>query len=455
MYVTIKDYSLFQSVYSIKADLITKNKKLQNKSFYFKFKTHILEDSKTLYEYKIKKDDKLEVIFKSEGGTMAKGLLIFIWVMVFIFYFFFLFMGFMPFIAFIIPNILVKGFSTIVNYFYKLTHPNNFMNSVLYFIKTYAIPFMDFIFGYFGLFIFIYIITFFSLYHIYYYAKKENACDAYNTTRVVSLLTSIMSVIFYFLANSASFLRILASFIPEVIRQPFINLSNRIANLRLKFIGVIPYIGQPQVSMVETLAVLFKGIGYLKLYGNELLDNWDVAMELIKTDDGRKFTQEQGIDEIINYIRTIEKAESHYTNGIPITKKNRNNAEKMKTIFPCASPSASVYFLRTVFFNIIKIIIDMTFFIDICKVNGNYEATQEQMKQDFMRMIDSQKNGNLTPEKRKEKMEEFLEKLQNIKLDSIINIDCLINTIVNGVTFSSVYTFFFLLIFIIFFFVKL
>ena len=97
----------------------------------------------------------------------------------------------------------------------------------------------------------------------------------------------------------------------------------------------------------------------------------------------------------------------------------------------------------------------MTFFIDICKVNGNYEATQEQMKQDFMRMIDSQKNGNLTPEKRKEKMEEFLEKLQNIKLDSIINIDCLINTIVNGVTFSSVYTFFFLLIFIIFFFVKL
>jgi len=456
MYVTIKDYSLFQSIYSIKADLISKNEKLQNKSFYFKYKTHILEDNKTLYEYKIKKDDKLEVVFKSEGGTMAKGLLIFIWVMVFIFYFFFLFMGFMPFIAFIIPNILVKGLSTLVNYFYELTHPNNFMNSVLYFIKTYAIPFMNFIFEYFGLFIFVYILTFFSVYHIYYYAKKEDTCAAYNTTRVVSLLTSFISIGLYFLANTASFMKILASFIPEVIRQPFINIANKIAGLRLTFIGMIPYIGQPQVNMVEAFATSLKGIGYLKLYGNQLLDNWDVAMELIKTDDARKTIQEQGIDDVINYIRLIEKAESHYANGKNITNKNRKNAEEMKPIFPCASPTASAYFLRSAFHNILKMIIDMTFFIDICKVNGDYEATKEQMKQDFMKLIESQKQPNpLSEQQRKEKMEEFVEKIQNIKLDSIINIDCLINTIVNGVTFSSILTFIFLLLFIIFFFVKL
>ena len=455
MYVSIKDYSLFQSVFSIKEDLISKNKKLQDKLFYFKYKTHILEDNKTLYEYKIKKNDKLEVIFKSEGGTMAKGLLIFIWVLVFLFYFFFLVMGFMPFFAFVIPNIIIKGLYTIIDYFYELTHPNNFMNSVLYFMKTYALPFMNFIFEYFGLFIFIYILTFFSVYHIYYYAKKEDTCAAYNTTRILSLLTSFISIGLYFFANSASFLRIMASFVPEVIRQPFINVANKIAGLRLTFIGMIPYIGQPQVNMVETFATLFKGIGYLKLYGNQLLDNWDVAMELIKTDDARKFTQEQGIDEIINYIRVIEKAESHYANGKPITNKNRKNAEEMKPIFPCASPSASAYFLRSVFHNFLKMIIDMTFFIDICKVNGDYEATKEEMKQDFIKMIESQKKNNLTDEQRKEKMEEFVEKIKNIKLDSIINIDCLINTIVNGVTFSSILTFIFLLLFIIFFFVKL
>jgi hypothetical protein len=455
MYVTIKEYSLFQSVYSIKVDLISKNKKLQNKSFYFKYKTHILEDNKTLYEYKIKKDDKLEVVFKSEGGTMAKGLAIFIWVLIFIIYFFFLFMGFMPFIAFIIPNILVKGLLKIVDFFYELTHPNNFMNSVLYFLKAYAIPFINFIFEYFGLFIFVYVLTFFSLYHIYYYAKKENVCAAYNTTRVVSLLTSVMSVIFYFIANSASFFRIIFGFLPRVIRQPFVNLGNRIAALRLTFIGMVPYIGQSQVSMVNSFSTLFKGIGYLKLYGNQLLDNWDVAMELIKSDEARKFTQEQGIDEIINYIRLIEKAESHYVNGTPITNKNRNNAEKMEEIIPCFSSISSAYFLRSVFHNFLKMIIDMTFFIDICRVNGDYEATKEKMKEDFIQMIESQKNKNLPENKRKEKMEEFIEKIKSIKLDNIINIECLINTIVNGVTFSSILTFFFLILFILFFFVKL
>jgi hypothetical protein len=455
MYVTIKEYSLFQSVYSIKVDLISKNKKLQNKSFYFKYKTHILEDNKTLYEYKIKKDDKLEVVFKSEGGTMAKGLAIFIWVLIFIIYFFFLFMGFMPFIAFIIPNILVKGLLKIVDFFYELTHPNNFMNSVLYFLKAYAIPFINFIFEYFGLFIFVYILTFFSLYHIYYYAKKENVCAAYNTTRVVSLLTSILTVIFYFIANSASFFRIIFGFLPRVIRQPFVNLGTGIANLRLIFIGMIPYIGQAQVSMVNGLSTLFKGIGYLKLFGNQLLDNWDVAMELIKSDKMREFTKEQGIDELINYIRIIEKAESHYVNGIPITNKNRKNAENMEEIIPCFSSPASAYFLRSVFHNFLKMIIDMTFFIDICRVNGDYEATKEKMKEDFIQMIESQKKNNLPENKRKEKMEEFLEKIKSIRLDSIINIECLINTIVNGVTFSSTLTFFFLILFILFFFVKL
>jgi len=455
MYVTIKDYSLFQSVYSIKADLISKNDKLQNKSFYFKYKTHILEDNKTLYEYKIKKGDQLEIVFKSEGGTMAKGLVIFIWVLVFLFYFFFLAMGFMPFIAFIIPNILIKGLSTIVNFFYELTHPNNFMNSLLYFVKAYLIPFMNFIFEYFGLYIFTYILTFFSVYHIYYYAKKEDVCAAYKTTRVVSLLTSILTVILYFIANIASIFKFLASFIPRVIRQPFMNLASKIANLRLIIIGLVPYIGPPQVNLVNSFSELLKGIGYLKLYGNQLLENWDVAMELIKSEDGRKFTQEQGIDEIIDYIKIIEKAERHYANGIPLTNKNKKNAEKMESIFPCTSPSAGSYFLRTVFFNIMKMIIDMTFFIDICKVNGDYETIMETMKEDFIRMTESQRKGNLTEEKRKEKMEEFVEKIKSIKLDSIINIDCIINTVVNGVTFSSLLTFIFLIFFVLFFFVKL
>jgi hypothetical protein len=309
---------------------------------------------------------------------------------------------------------------------------------------------MNFIFQYFGLYIFTYIVTFFSLYHIYYYAKKENVCAAYNTTKVVSMLTSIITVILYFIANLGAVFKVLASFVPRVIRGPFLKLANKISDLRLTFIGYTPYIGGPQAGVIILFAVLLKGIGYLKLFGNQLLENWDVAMELIKSDDIRTFTQEQGIDEIINYIRTIEKAEDHYANGKPITNKNKKNAEEMETIIPCTTPASSVYFLRTVFFNTIKMIIDMTFFIDICQVNGDYELTLQKMKEDFMEM-----KGNIPDEKRKEKIEEFVQKIKSIKLSSIINIDCIINTIINGATFSTFLTFIFLIFFILFFFVKL
>jgi hypothetical protein len=455
MYVTVKDYSLFQSVYSIKTDMMKKNNKLENKSFYFKYKTHILEDNKTLYEYKIKKEDQLEVVFKSEGGTLTRGIIILIWVIIFLIYFFFLIMGLIPFVSFIIPNIIVKGLSKLVNFFYELTHPNNFMNSVFYFLKTYIIPFFDFIFGYFGLFLFVYILTFFSTYHIYYYAKKENVCDAYKTTRVVSIITSFLTTIFYFIANTASIFKILAGFIPQVFRKPFLNAANIISNLRLTFAGMVPFVGQPQVNFVESLLNLFKGIGYLKLFGTQILDNPDIAMELMKTNDARKFIQEQGIDEIIKHIRVVEKAESHYVNNIPITPKNRRNAEEMKEIFYGVSPGASAYFVRSVFLNFMKMVIDMTFFIDICNANGEAERIKEELKEDYLKMIELQKKGNLTEQQRKDKMQEFVEKIQSIKLDSIINIDCLMNTIINGVTFSSFYTFIFLIIFIIFFFVKL
>jgi hypothetical protein len=455
MYVTIKDYSLFQSVYSIKADMIKKNKKLENKSFYFKYKTIILEDNKTLYDYKIKKDDQLEVFFKSEGGTLSKKLLVIIWVLVFLFYFFFLIMGLIPFISFIIPNIFIKGLSKLVNFFYELTHPNNFMNSFFYFLKTYIIPFFDFIFGYLGLYFFVYILTFFSIYHIYYYAKKENVCAAYRTTRSVSLITSVMITILYFIANIASIFRFFASLIPNTFRKPFINGANVISNLRLILIGMIPFIGKFQVSFIENLSNLFKTIGYLKLFGNQLIDNPDIAIELAKTNDALKFTQEHGLDEFIKPIAVIEKAESHHANGIPLTSKDKKDAENMEEIFPNISPSASAYFIRSAFYNILKMIIDLTFFIDICNTNGESERVKEELKEDFLKMLELQKRNGLTEEQRKNKMQNFVEKIQSIKLENILNIDCLINTIINGVTFSSLYTFFFIIIFILFFFVKL
>ena len=97
----------------------------------------------------------------------------------------------------------------------------------------------------------------------------------------------------------------------------------------------------------------------------------------------------------------------------------------------------------------------MTFFIDVCKVNGDYESIKEKITEDFRLLLEAQSKGKIKEADFQKKLQDFTDKLKDIKLDSVINLDCIINTLVNGVTFSSVVTFWFLILFIIGFFIKL
>ena len=450
MYVSIKDFSLFQSIFSIKQELIRKDNKLKKCDINLKYGIHILEDKKTLYDYKIKKDENIEVVIKNKGGTMAKAIEIIIFVFIFIFFFFFLALGVIPFISFIIPNIIIKGLYTIVNYLYSITDPNNFLYSLLYFCKSYAIPFLQFIFEYFGLFIFTFFITFFCTYKIYYYAKKEDSCAAFNVTKVLSGLTSLIICGFYFIANSATFFRSLANFIPEPINKPFIKLAEKIPELRLNFIGYIPYIGQPQLEFILAMTNAFKGIGMFKLFGSQILENWDLVSKILDSDEVRKSIQESGVDEIIKYIKVVEKAESHYEHGVEITANNRKNANNLKEIIPTVSASATAYVLRAIFHNIVNMILEMTFFINICKTSGKFEEESKKIKEEIEDLM-KEKNKNIV----KSKIEDFAKRLQDIDPSNIVDIFCLKNTLISGATFSILITFIFLILFIIFFFVKL
>ena len=88
MYIEVKDFSLYQSIYSIKLDLMKKHCIKDIDGFYLKNGTHILEDKRTLYDYKIGKGERLEMVMKEEGGkSMVYGLKVFFFVMVFLGYF--------------------------------------------------------------------------------------------------------------------------------------------------------------------------------------------------------------------------------------------------------------------------------------------------------------------------------------------------------------------------------
>jgi hypothetical protein len=258
-----------------------------------------------------------------------------------------------------------------------------------------------------------------------------------------------MICVCYYAANSVNFFRILATFIPWPLNKPFVKLGQVIPNLRRVIIGYTPYFGLTQISIINYMEKIFKGIGMLKLFGSQALENWDLLSKLLESDDFRRSTEESGFNEIIKYIRIVEKAENHYAHGTEITENNRKNANALKQIIPGVSASATAYVLRSIFHNTINMLLEMTFFINICKTSGNFEEETSKVKAEIDILL-KDKNKNLI----KTKIDDFARRIQEIDPSNIVDVYCLTNTLVNGATFSFFIIIIFFILFFVFFFVN-
>jgi hypothetical protein len=89
MYITIKNNLI--SVYSLKKEI-----GIDDINIYFNGKQ--LEDNRTLFEYNIKKNDKVEVIKKNRGGRL-NGLQIFGYVVLLLVYVFIIMTGLIGYIV--------------------------------------------------------------------------------------------------------------------------------------------------------------------------------------------------------------------------------------------------------------------------------------------------------------------------------------------------------------------
>ena len=97
MYITIKNNLI--SVYSLKKEV-----GIDDINIYFNGKQ--LEDNKTLFEYNIKKNDRVKVVKKNRGGKLSGGE-IFGYVILLLVYVGILISGLIPFISFIMSNIII------------------------------------------------------------------------------------------------------------------------------------------------------------------------------------------------------------------------------------------------------------------------------------------------------------------------------------------------------------
>ena len=125
MYITIKNNLI--SVYSLKKEI-----GIDDINVYFNGKQ--LEDNRTLFEYNIKKNDRVEVVKKNRGGRLTGGQ-IFGYVILLFVYMGILLSGLIPFISFIMSNIIIKSLVIGVDFVKGLLDENNWLHSFMDFVK--------------------------------------------------------------------------------------------------------------------------------------------------------------------------------------------------------------------------------------------------------------------------------------------------------------------------------
>lgn len=464
MYIYVKDLSRYQSIHSIKLDLMKKYGIKNIDSFYLKSGTHILDEKKTLYDYKVKNNERIEIVNKKEGGkNMAYGLKVFLFVLVFLAYFITLLLGVLPFFSFLISNILIKALKVGANFCLRLVDRNNWFYNFIQFTIHYIIPFIGFILEYAGMAVFIFFLTFFCTYKLYYFkfTKNErdeslsNQCKAFKNTKIVAGITTLIVIGFYFIANIPIMIgNIAGTFLPAPFKGSVKNAMDKLAKARSNLFGLFGPVGMILRFFIIGMGYLFKGFNYILGFDADLLYNWTQIYQMTKVPPLMEYVNEAKIEEILEYVNFAELAEQGKRDpDLPVLSMNQ---------------AATAYSIRSVYDNTLYVILAFIKLLDICNQSNAVVNDLMDQKDKILKMKStvekSLRNNSGTINKNKliksiaffnkqiKSLSELIEAKQNSKL---LDVDCLMNILTNGALFSVLIVIIFLIIFIVFFFVSL
>jgi len=324
MYITIKNNLI--SVYSLKKDV-----GIDDINIYFNGKQ--LEDNRTLYEYNIKKNDKVEILKKNKGGKLSGGE-IFGYVILLLVYVGILISGLIPFISFIMSNIIIKSLVLGVDFIKSMTDPNNWVNSFMDFMKETAIPFIGFIFDFGIVSLTMYFLTFACVYQLYK-AKwgDANICQAFKNASTLAMFMAMFMTLIYACANIPTFLkRVLSPIFPSFLSGILSGCINLFGRIRGRFIRLMP--GSEMMVMIAEMLTL--GISTLSKYSYLIDDSLKNYIEFYKmfmmNTDYKLTAEEYKVRPILDLLFRVEKFEKgEYdlsTNTIP----NKRLEKELKTV---------------------------------------------------------------------------------------------------------------------------
>ena len=214
--------NLYGSIYSFKTDLSKKiGQNIDNISLQYHGK--ILENNKTFKSYNIKEKETIDLSLKNNGGTISKGLLIFLSILIIFSFGISMLSGLLPITAHLISAAIITAFSSLGNLILRLISDKwpikNFFTKWGY--KLFNIA--KFLLSNLSILIFVIIITALSAYIPYYLKFGNNVCKAINTSFLLGAIIGIYYSTMYLIYN-----------IPYIILNLIGDSSGKLAQLIIK-----------------------------------------------------------------------------------------------------------------------------------------------------------------------------------------------------------------------------
>ena len=473
MYITIKNNLI--SVYSLKNEI-----GIDDINIYFNGK--LLEDNKTLFEYKIRKNDRVQVVKKNRGGDLTGGQ-IFGYVLLLLIYVGILLTGLIPFISFVMSNIIIKALTIGVQLVKDWTDPNNWVNSIMDFMIETGIPFIHFIFDFGIISIAMFFLTFACTYELYKAKWGTNICQAFKNSSTLAMFMTMFMTSIYAFANSPTFIqRILSPIFPGFLQGILGGSISILTRIRNSFIRIMP--GSGMMIMVSEL--LTTGIDLLGNYSylieNSLKNYITFYKEFIGNTEYVLNAKKYGVKPILDLLFRVEKFEvgEYDPNN---TDPKFNEYKKHLNPYISRKDDAFIYITRSIYQSILYVFSKIVYLFDICdakdqekellkeRVSGVKKEIEEVKEyitaKEFLKDLVTKQNQTQTTD-----LENIDEKIKKAKIvsdyynemceniiksiddtQSIVVVDCIFKILENGVATAFPMTLLFIIFFLIFMFI--
>lgn len=482
MYITIKNNLI--SVYSLKKEI-----GIDDINIYFNGKQ--LEDNRTLFEYNIKKNDRVNVVKKNRGGKLTGGE-IFGYVILLLVYVGILLSGLIPFISFIISNIIIKSLVFVVDFIKDKIDPNNWINSFMDFVKESCIPIIRFFFDFGIISIVMYFLTFACVYQLY---KEKwgpaNICQAFKNSSTLAMFMTMFMTLIYAIANSPTFIeRILTPIFPSFLGNMLRKCFNGLSRFRGWFISMLPGSGI-MLMVAELLTISIAFISKYSFLAEDSLNHYiQFYKKFMMNDDYKVIAEQYGFKEVLSILFRIEKFEegqySIKSEIIPDERVKESIESTLDTPYT-RKDNAYFYITRSIYQSVLYVFSNVVYLFDIC---GSTDEEEEAVKKkiqniknhldDFVKYkseieetmkskgktLTNLNNDDIifkktfgekldTAEKVSIYYQNIITKLQSQEADrtKMVNVDCIFNVLQNGVATAFPMTLLFIIFFLIFMFI--